>query len=110
MCQVSLFALPFYILIESISTVNFAGPPYFMQSCALSPSSLPSSAHAASLGSLFSIWSRSEHFDAAPRTELLITVALVSALQLPGLEAASVPPPPKRLQETVHLDQPMSIP
>lgn len=50
MCQVSLFALPFYILIESISTVNFAGTPYFMQGCTLSPSSLPSSAHAASLG------------------------------------------------------------
>lgn len=39
-----------------------------------------------------------------------MTVALMSVLRLPGLEAASVPPPPKRLQETVHLDQPMSIP
>lgn len=97
MCQVSLFALPFYILTESISTVHFAGTPCFMQGCAPSPSSLPSSAHAASLGSLFSIWSWSEHFDAASRSELLIAVALVSVLQLPGLEAASVPPPPKTI-------------
>lgn len=98
MCRVFLFAFPFYILIESISTVNFAGISYFMQDCTLSPSSLPSSAHVASLGCLFSIWSWSEHFEAASRSELLITVALVSLLQLPGLEAASVPPPPpKRL-------------
>lgn len=63
MCQVSLLALPFYVLTESISAVNFAGTTSFMQGCALSPSSLPRSA--ANLGSLFATRPWSEHFEAA---------------------------------------------